>query len=65
MKLKIETHFNEPVMVNLDTDIMRKTECLCLNCSIMKDCDSAKQFYSICCTKNIALMVTRCKNFKE
>lgn len=65
MKLKVETHFNEPVITNLDTDNMRKTECMCLNCGIMNDCESAKKFYAICCDNNIALMVTRCRNFKE
>lgn len=65
MKLNVETHYGEKLIVNSKMDNIRKKECLCLNCLLMGDCDSAKKLYKVCCDDNIALMVTRCKNFKK
>ena len=59
-----EKHFGKNVYTNLMTDIIRKTQCLCLNCNIMNKCKIAKSLYKICIDNHCALMITRCKNWK-
>ena len=63
MEIKQELHYGENVWTNIQTDELRKTDCLCLNCSKTHDCPQAKTFYQICVDCDIALMVTRCKSF--
>jgi hypothetical protein len=59
-----ETHFKELVWVNPKTDIMRRKECLCFNCKTAS-CNISNELFSICRDDNLALMVTRCKNFVQ
>lgn len=59
-----ETHFNELVWVNPKTDSMRREECLCFNCK-NNFCNTSNELFSICKTDNLALMITRCKNFVQ
>jgi hypothetical protein len=59
-----ETHFKELVWVNPKTDIMRREECLCFNCK-NASCNISNELFSICRDDNLALMVTRCKNFVQ
>ena len=62
-----EVHYGGHVWVNPTTETLRKTECLCLNCSNMKqgntNCPIAKSLYGICVESNIALAVTRCPSW--
>ncbi|EGT3606869.1 hypothetical protein ACSW9O_15860 (plasmid) [Clostridium perfringens] len=66
-KIRQENHYNSKVWSNTYTDKIRKTNCLCFNCNNIDNCNTAKSLYEICKIKNMALMVTRCKefNFKE
>ena len=48
---------NEPM------DELRKSQCLCLNCSQMKDCPTAQKLYDICVNTGIAVMITRCPDW--
>lgn len=57
--------YGSTVWSNVAMDELRKTECLCLNCSDLKECYISKFFDDECETYDIALMVTRCKRFKE
>lgn len=56
--------YGTEVWINNATDDLKKTECLCLNCENIKLCDTAKQLYNMCVIDDIAIMITRCKDFK-
>ena len=60
-----EVHDEKLVWVNPTTESLRKEECLCLNCKGMPDCSYAKALYKICVSGELALAVTRCKDFTE
>jgi len=62
-KVEVEEHYDEMVYVNTLTEALRKSECLCLNCGSMRNCEYADAFFKLCCGGNIALMVTRCKHY--
>lgn len=55
--------YGAEVWSNDKTDKIRKQECMCLNCKALPSCATTKELYSICKNKNLALMVTRCKDF--
>lgn len=64
----IEEHYGEPVWTNIETDKIRRDECICLKCNNMTyrketNCPIAQKFYEICCSENVAFMMTRCKKF--
>ena len=44
-------------------DELRRSQCLCLNCSKMKKCEIASAGYELCKKHNIAYAVTRCPVF--
>lgn len=72
--------YNEEVFFNPIMDELRKQQCLCLNCAsliIKKDedsnsltnkenenCSIASALFQICVKNNMAMMITRCKEFK-
>ena len=63
-----EIHYGAAVAVNPTTEPLRKTECLCLNCTKLvpdseANCHIAKDLYRSCCQHNVALMVTRCPEY--
>ena len=67
---KQELHYGSMVWVNPATETLRRTECLCLNCSNLKpgqpdNCHIAQAFYSVCVEENVALAVTRCPLWKS
>jgi len=67
MNIAKEVHDDRTVFVNKDTDDLRRTECLCLNCEI-KDkhkCIIASTLYDTCVFEDLAIMITRCPNFKR
>jgi hypothetical protein len=51
------------VWVDSEMDELRRERCLCLNCRILNDCDTAKNLYEICKTQDMAMMITRCKYY--
>jgi hypothetical protein len=54
------------VWCNARMDLERADECLCLNCGLMNNgCKQAELLYQMCKTFNLALMVTRCPDWKE
>ena len=60
-----EKHHGKEVWVNPTTESIRKEECLCFNCNLLKpdqqdNCFIAKLLYEACAQNDIALMVTRC-----
>ncbi len=64
-----EEHYVEIVWVNPTTEAMRKAECLCWNCDNLKpdkpdNCVKAEALYQIIKRENVALMVTRCPDWK-
>ena len=61
---KIIAHGIE-VYADKEMDDLRRGRCLCLNCGEMDSCSSAKQLYGICKENDMALAVTRCKDYKE
>ena len=66
---KQETHYGSQVWVNPTTELLRKSECLCLNCDNLKpsqpdNCHIAQAFYEVCRRENVALAITRCPLWK-
>ena len=62
---KKEVHYGHEVYVNPVTELMRKSECLCLNCGNLKpgqpdNCHIAQELYQICVKRNVAFAITRC-----
>jgi hypothetical protein len=51
------------VWSNIEMDELRKTECLCLNCAKMSSCTAAKLLYDTCKGYDLAMMITRCKDW--
>jgi hypothetical protein len=61
-----ERHYGVNVWVNELMDALRREECLCLNCERLTDhsCVVAGMIYKLCKEHNLALAMTRCKNWK-
>ena len=64
-----ELHHEERVWVNPTTESLRRDECLCLNCERLRpgeddNCPMAQEFFEICKSFSVALMVTRCCEFE-
>jgi len=69
-QLKKELHYGHEVWVNKTTEKLRRSECLCLNCNNLKpgqsnNCQVAQSLYGICLKENIAMIITRCPNWKK
>lgn len=62
---KEEIHYGAKVWVSPKIEALRGTDCLCLNCELLDDCPTAELFYRACVFRDIALAVTRCKNWSE
>jgi len=56
--------YGKKVWASSEIEKLRKTNCLCLNCIDMKECELAQKLYKICCEEDMALAVTRCPNFR-
>ena len=57
--------FGHTVWTHLGMDEMRKSECMCRNCSKCGPCLIAQEAYELCKRTNIAFSVTRCPAFEE
>jgi hypothetical protein len=54
------------VWCNEEMDLLRGQECLCLNCKLMNSgCRQAQILYSLCKAFDLALIVTRCPEWKS
>ncbi len=60
-----KTAYGREVWTNKKMDSLRRVECLCLNCSEISGCSSASKLYSLCKTKDLAMMITRCPNWTK
>ena len=63
---RVESH-GATVQSHLAMDALRKTECLCLNCSHLEPplgCVVATALYDLCVSNNLAIAVTRCQDFR-
>jgi hypothetical protein len=58
-----EIHYDTSVLVNQKTEPMRREECLCLNCDY-ENCEVAHGLFATCKDYSLALIVTRCPDFK-
>ena len=66
MEMERITKYGRDVWSNKATDILRGGECLCLNCGLMNNgCNVSQSLYSLCKAEDIALMVTRCPEWKK
>ena len=63
MKVSKVTRYGAKVWANLKMDKLRKTECLCLKCRLMKNCRYANEFFMLCQAANLAIAVTRCPDY--
>lgn len=64
MKIIKVKKYGATVLQNVKMDMLRKTECMCMNCKDISVCDIASELYGFCKDFNLALMVTRCPYFK-
>lgn len=51
-------------------DAMRRERCLCLHCVRLKpgdvlNCSSAEVLFALCKTRGMAMVVTRCMDYKQ
>ena len=63
-KLKKVEKCGETVWQNERMDLMRKEQCLCLNCGEKPRCLVAPSLFRLCTLNDIALMVTRCPDWE-
>lgn len=64
-----EVHYNKQVWVNPTTESIRRSECLCWNCDNLKpdrpgNCPKASALFKVITKENLALIVTRCPDWK-
>lgn len=65
MKIEKVNKYDKVCYENVAMDILRKTECLCLNCKDIEFCEISKDFFNTCKFYGTAVMVTRCPYFKQ
>lgn len=62
-----QTHFGAVVWVDQESDALRRTNCLCRSCILLKtgghpeNCQWATALYKVCVDANIAVSITRCQ----
>jgi len=60
-----ETHYGLEVWVDLETEALRKEQCLCLRCeNLGSNCTAADEFLALCITHGTALLMTRCPRWE-
>ena len=63
-KIIQEEHYGSLVWTNTEMDQKRKSECLCLSCDNLDVCRMAYKLRGICADEDMAMMITRCKNYE-
>jgi len=66
MKFKVTQtqKYDTLVFQHSEMDELRRSQCLCLNCSKMKHCEIASAGFELCMKYNIAYAMTRCPVFE-
>ena len=67
MKFETKTvrRYSCEVVEHVKMDQLRKEHCLCLNCKHCNcGCNISNELYELCIKNNMALAVTRCKEFE-
>ena len=69
--VELQEHYGAVVWTHTEMDKLRKTECLCRLCADLvigeepdENCKIASALYAICKAGDIAMSVTRCKNYQ-
>ena len=65
MTIERVVRYNVEVYADLEMDNLRRERCLCLNCSEISNCSTAKELLDYATKKNIAFMVTRCPVYSK
>lgn len=60
MSIEKVIRFGKETLEDRKMDKIRMWNCMCLNCSYMEKCPTAKKLYQICVEDNMAMMITRC-----
>ena len=62
MTVEQQEHYGAKVWVNVPMDLLRRHQCLCLECKslLLGECRTGTQLYKLCQERGVALMVTRC-----
>ena len=63
--VELQHHHGTMVWTEVGMDQLRRERCLCLRCCILHRCPTAKSLMDICVGADVALAVTRCKNWTE
>ena len=59
-----EEHYGKEVWVNPETENLRRTECLCFNCSKYAGfCKLSDELFKFCVSGGLAVIVSRCPDF--
>ena len=65
-KIEKITKYGTEVWADVEMDELRRDRCLCFNCGEKdNDCSIAKRLYDICQEENMAISITRCKNYTK
>lgn len=66
LRLEKQEHQGVEVWTNVPMEMLRRHQCLCLNCSrCPQECRIAANLLEVCKNNELALMVTRCPWFSE
>jgi len=55
--------YGRKVWQHIEMDELRESQCLCLNCALLHDCEIAKKAFELCQVYGVAFAMTRCPNF--
>ena len=62
--IKKVTKYDKLVWQEVIMDALRGSHCMCLRCDNLGDCKIAKKLYKICIKDNVAIVITRCPDWK-
>lgn len=65
MKIEKVEKYGVEVYSNIEMDKLRKEECLCFNCLELGSCRKAVTLKCFCEDTNIAMMITRCPDWRK
>jgi len=61
---KIEKYGRE-VWSHVEMDELRRSQCLCLNCALIRKCAIAQAGYRLCEKNGVAFAMTRCPKYEH
>ena len=62
-RVALANKYGAKVWQHVEMDELRRSQCLCLNCSKLGACEIASDGFELCKKHNIAYAVTRCPVF--